>query len=137
MKAERTFWEKATAIHVFCAQGRFRGAERFSRHWHDISRLGDAGYAARAIADSEIAIAVAHHKTMFFPEKDSAGNLIDYPAAVSGALHLVPDGAALELLVDDYRKMVDDGLLLDDAAPFDVLIERCREIQEQANTALG
>ena len=25
MRAERTFWEKATAIHVFCAQGEFRG----------------------------------------------------------------------------------------------------------------
>jgi len=23
MRAERTFWEKATAIHVFCAQGEF------------------------------------------------------------------------------------------------------------------
>ncbi|TWI23751.1 nucleotidyltransferase AbiEii toxin of type IV toxin-antitoxin system [Mesorhizobium tianshanense] len=136
MKAERTFWEKATAIHVFCAQGRFRGAERFARHWHDISRLGEAGYAARAIADTEIAMAVARHKTTFFPEKDSAGDLIDYQAAVSGALSLVPDGSALELLVEDYRKMVDDGLLLDDAEPFDVLIERCRQIQEQANAKL-
>lgn len=26
MRAERTFWEKATAIHVFCAQGVFRGS---------------------------------------------------------------------------------------------------------------
>jgi Nucleotidyl transferase AbiEii toxin, Type IV TA system len=25
MRPERTFWEKATAIHVFCAQGAFRG----------------------------------------------------------------------------------------------------------------
>ena len=25
MRPERTFWEKATAIHVFCAQGSFRG----------------------------------------------------------------------------------------------------------------
>jgi len=36
MRAERTFWEKATAIHVFCAQGEFRGGDRFARHWHDI-----------------------------------------------------------------------------------------------------
>jgi Nucleotidyl transferase AbiEii toxin, Type IV TA system len=32
MMIERTFWEKATAIHVFCAQGRLRGAERVARH---------------------------------------------------------------------------------------------------------
>ncbi|MBY3143265.1 nucleotidyl transferase AbiEii/AbiGii toxin family protein [Rhizobium laguerreae] len=42
MHAERTFWEKATAIHVFCLQERLRG-ERFSRHWHDIVRLDDIG----------------------------------------------------------------------------------------------
>lgn len=31
MHAERTFWEKATAIHVFCLQERLRG-DRFARH---------------------------------------------------------------------------------------------------------
>jgi len=31
MNAERTFREKATAIHVFCKQGKLRG-ERFARH---------------------------------------------------------------------------------------------------------
>lgn len=44
MRAERTFWEKATAIHVFCAQGEFRGGDRFARHWHDLSRLHHAGF---------------------------------------------------------------------------------------------
>src|SRR5262249_54754858 len=43
MSPERTFWEKATAIHVFCAQGQFRGAEHFARHWHDVTRLDRAG----------------------------------------------------------------------------------------------
>jgi len=33
MRAERTFWEEATAIHVFCAQGAFRGGDRFARYW--------------------------------------------------------------------------------------------------------
>ncbi|EJT00827.1 nucleotidyl transferase AbiEii/AbiGii toxin family protein, partial [Rhizobium sp. CCGE 510] len=50
MHAERTFWEKVTAIHVFCLQERLRG-ERFSRHWHDVVRLDDAGIAASAMAD--------------------------------------------------------------------------------------
>lgn len=133
MRAERTFWEKATAIHVFCAQGRFRGAERFARHWHDVARLGESGHAARAIADADIARAVARHKAAFFPEKAIGGDVIDYEAAVSGGLQLVPDGAALALLADDYRRMVEDGLLLDDAETFERLIEKCRMIEEQAN----
>lgn len=43
MRPERTFWEKATAIHAFCAQGSFRGGARFARHWHDVTRLDTAG----------------------------------------------------------------------------------------------
>ena len=27
MKAERTFWEKATAMHVYCLRGEFRGGD--------------------------------------------------------------------------------------------------------------
>ncbi|EJL24469.1 hypothetical protein (DUF1814) [Caulobacter sp. AP07] len=133
MLAERTFWEKSTAIHVFCAQGRFRGADRFARHWHDVVRLDDAGYAEKAIADRALAGAVATHKTMFFAEKNADGEPIDYQGAVSGGLRLVPDGPALELLAADYGRMLDDGLLEDEAERFDALIARCRQIQQAAN----
>lgn len=133
MLAERTFWEKATAIHVFCAQGRFRGAERFARHWHDVVRLDDAGYAAKAIADRELADAVAAHKSMFFAEKSVDGEPIDYRRAVSGHLQLAPDEPALALLAADYARMLEDGLLEDGAESFERLIARCREIEGAAN----
>jgi len=135
MRPERTFWEKATAIHVFCAQGEFRSGARFSRHWHDVTRLDASGIADAAIGDRElaVAVAVARHKAMFFSEKDSHGAQIAYNKAVSGALQLVPAGAALERLGQDYRGMVDDGLLLDEAESFDLLLDRCREIQRKAN----
>lgn len=135
MRIERTFWEKATAIHVFCEQGRFRGADRFARHWHDIARLGETGHAARALVDMDVARAVARHKGIFFAEKDADGQPIDYEAAVAGGLHLVPEGAARELLAEDYRRMVEDGLLLDEAESFDALLQRCGEIERQANTS--
>jgi len=134
MRAERTFWEKATAIHVFCEQGEFRGGDRFARHWHDLVRLDIAGFADRAIADETIAKAVAEHKSMFFVEKNAHGNAIDYYAAVAGGLKLVPNDRALAKLADDYQHMVDDGLFLDDTESFDVLLERCRSIQQRANT---
>ena len=51
MRPERTFWEKATAIHVFCAQGSFRGGDRYARHWHDVTRLDAAGFADSAAKD--------------------------------------------------------------------------------------
>ena len=57
---------------------------------------------------------------MFFPEKDTAGNRIDYEAAVSGGLQLVLSGFAREALADDSE-------------PFEALIERCAGIEARAN----
>jgi len=94
MRPERTFWEKATAIHVFYRGGRFRGAERFSRHWYDIVALDRATFVDAAIRDRELARRVARHKSMFFRETDEHGRSIEYEAAVNGALQLVPDGAS-------------------------------------------
>lgn len=133
MRAERTFWEKATAIHVFCIQGEFRGGDRFARHWHDVTRLDAAGFADAAIADTALAQAVADHKSIFFAEKNRHGEVIDYHAAVSGGLQLVPDEGALARLATDYQHMVEDGLFLDDAEPFEALMTQCRAIQNKAN----
>ena len=132
MLAERTFWEKATAVHVFCRQQRSRG-ERLSRHWHDLVRLDDAGFAERALADRTLALSVARHKAMFFREKDAAGDWIDYEAAVSGDLQLVPEGSFYETLTDDYERMLSDGMLLDDEDRFEDVMERCGDIQARAN----
>ena len=132
MLAERTFWEKATAIHVFCRQERKRG-ERLSRHWYDLARLDDAGVAARALADRVVARSVARHKAMFFREKDAAGNEIDYHGAVGGGLQLIPSGPALDVLADDYGRMLADGMLFDVDEPFERLMEQCSGIEARAN----
>ena len=132
MLAERTFWEKATAVHVFCRQARRRG-ERLSRHWHDLARLDEAGIATTALADRALALSVARHKAMFFAENDARGERIDYEAAVSGELQLVPSGAAHAVLANDYAKMLADGMLLDANEPFDALMERCAAIEAKAN----
>lgn len=134
MHAERTFWEKATAIHVFCLQSRMRG-DRFSRHWHDVARLDDAGIAAAAIEDRALGTAVAKHKTMFFAEKAADATWIDYGAATSGHLQLVPGGDALKALADDYRRMVEDGLLASKPEPFGDLMDRCADIARRANAS--
>ena len=132
MRAERTFWEKATAMHVFCRQERRRG-QRQSRHWHDVVRLDDAGVAARALADRTLTHSVARHKAVFFAEKDTAGNWIDYAAAVRGTLQLVPGGDARTALADDYGKMRADGMLLDDGESFASIIDRCADLETRAN----
>ncbi|UFW90479.1 nucleotidyl transferase AbiEii/AbiGii toxin family protein [Bradyrhizobium barranii] len=131
MLPQRTFWEKATAVHVLCAQG-IKG-DRISRHWHDLVRLDDAGYAQAAFDDKALAKEVADWKSKFFRVKDRDGNVIDYHAAVSGKLQLVPDQDMRAELEADYQKMIDAGLLLDDAEPFAELMTRCETLQKRAN----
>ena len=127
MTAERTFWEKATAAHVYCKQGRLRG-DRFARHWYDLTRLAATGHAEAAMKDHALAEAVAAPKAMFYREKDAGGNPIDYHAAVTDSLKLVPEGEARAALAEDYARMVEDGLLMDEAEPFDELMAACEEI---------
>jgi hypothetical protein len=56
---------------------------------------------------------------------------------VSGGLKLVPEGATLKALEADYKKMADDGILVDDAEEFSKLIERCADLEKRANTTRG
>jgi hypothetical protein len=135
MRPERTFWEKATAIHVFCLGGKLRGDDRISRHWHDVVALDQAGYATTAVADRTLAAKVARHKNAFFREKNAGGAYIDYATAVSGNLRLVPEGDRLTLLAADYEQMVADGLLFSTPPPFSALIDHCQDIQARANAA--
>jgi hypothetical protein len=132
MRAERTFWEKATAIHVYCLQGQL-GGERFARHWYDLVQLDKKGIVDAALKDRDLAKNVAIHKSIFFAEKDANGVPIDYFEAVSGKLQLVPQGEARTVLAADYAKMLEDGLLPDGAETFDEILARCSNIQTRAN----
>ena len=134
MSVARTFWEKATAAHVYCAQGRIRG-ERYARHWHGLAAIARSDYFAAAIADRTVAASVAQHKSFFFVEKDSAGAVINYPPAAHGQLNIVPAGEARAALADDYARMRADQVMLGDAPDFDALMRACSELETQANKA--
>lgn len=136
MRAERTFWEKATLAHVYCLEGKLRGATGFARHWHDLVRLDEAGFAAAAMADRDLASAVADHKAKFFPAKDAHAAPVDYHAAVNGQLQLVPQGEARELLRADCEAMIEAGYLESDAEPFDALMVLCVDLQDRINATV-
>ena len=132
MVAERTFWEKATAAHVYSLQGRLRG-ERYSRHWYDLAAMAKTGHAAQAAGDHQLARAVAEHKSVFFAEKDANGSKVNYHKAVTGGLQLVPAGAALAALESDYTAMLEDGLLALHQPSFAEIMEKCLAIQNEVN----
>ena len=137
MRVERTFWEKATAVHVYCQGGRLAGS-RFSRHWYDLCHLDSAGHAASALTMRDVADRVARHKGWFFPAKDAGGVVIEYASAVGGQMRLIPpSGRLLDELADDYRKMLEDGLLLDDSVPFEKILEQSKSLEDRVNKAMA
>ncbi|MBF2755971.1 MAG: nucleotidyl transferase AbiEii/AbiGii toxin family protein [Gammaproteobacteria bacterium AqS3] len=131
----RTFWEKATAIHVFCFQQRLRG-ERFARHWYDLARLDDVGIADAALRDRALLDSVVRNKTMFFRMRAADGEYIDYGDVLDGKLQLVPTGDARLNLEADYIRMIQNNLMLEEAETFDALLDRCAEIERCINQAM-
>ena len=134
MSIARTFWEKATAAHVFCAQGRIRG-ERYARHWHDLAAIARSPHFAAVMADRAVANAVASHKSCFFIEKDTDGQVIDYAAATTSHLKIAPEGEARAALAKDYAAMLADEVMVGDALPFDELMNACSELETKLNRA--
>ncbi len=96
-----------------------------------------AGFADSEGKDRVLAHAAADHKSNFFAESMPDGAPIDYRAAVTGALHLAPSGGARKALVEDYQDMVEDGLLLDHAEPFYILLQRCQALALKENAAVA
>lgn len=77
----------------------------------------------------------ARHKSCFFVEKDAEGNVIDYTAATSGYLNIIPEGEARAELARDYAAMLDDDLV-HDGLPFDTLLDVCAELLFEVNRAV-
>lgn len=134
MDAERTFWEKATAVHVFCRQNRLKAA-RLARHWFDLVALADVGVADHAIANRELGREVALHKKWFFRELDASGQVIDYVGAVGGEILLVPSSVMRASLAEDYQRMVDAQMFRTTPPLFGELMERCGDLAKRLNQA--
>lgn len=135
MSVARTFWEKATAIHVFCEQGRMR-SERYARHWHDLVAIARSSHFAAVLADRQLATDVARHKSLFFIEKGADGQVVDYTAATSGQLKIVPDGDAKVALEKDYAAMLADEVMVGNALAFDDLLKICANLEHTINQAI-
>lgn len=128
MHVARTFWEKATAAHVYCAQARLKG-ERFARHWHDLATIARSSHFDGVATNREVAERVADHKQWFFRERSQTMEWIDYRTAVQGNLRLVPEGDARAQLEEDYGRMLEGGMFDSEPMAFDALMETCAALE--------
>ncbi|MCA0943210.1 nucleotidyl transferase AbiEii/AbiGii toxin family protein [Salipiger pacificus] len=128
MTAERTFWEKATAAHVYCKQGRLRG-ERFARHWYDLVRLAEAGYANTAIRDRHSCECGCLTKGDVFSRKGPRRPIYRLPCRYLRKAQYRPPRRGARRTCGGLFPKVDDGLLIESATPFDDLMKACSALE--------
>lgn len=125
----RTFWEKATLIHVACQRGEFRGsAERLSRHWYDLAVLADLAHGQAALVNRDLLVDVVKHKKVFYNT-----GYANYDACLAGQLRLLPDEVMLAALRVDFQRMVDAGMFIGDPPSFDAIVGRLRVLEATIN----
>jgi hypothetical protein len=129
LKAERTFWEKATILHYWHHAPPDKSfPDRQSRHYYDLVKLHRSDIGERALADLPLLEAVARHKQVFF-----FVGWARYDEAKPGSLRLLPATHRLAALRTDYARM--EQMLFPGAThpSFDELLQSLGEIESAIN----
>jgi Nucleotidyl transferase AbiEii toxin, Type IV TA system len=129
LSPSRTFWEKATLIHVACNRSDPKlDADRQSRHWHDLAVLSDQKIGKASVADHKLLEDVVKHKNVFF-----RAAYTNYEACLSGGLRLIPETPLLQTLTADYENMITDGMFDGEPPTFDWIIARLGKLAKEIN----
>jgi hypothetical protein len=129
IRAERTFWEKATILH--------RNANwpmdkpplmRFSRHYYDLYRLGGSSIRSSALEEIALLSEVGRFKAKFY-----RCPWAEYEKATPGTLKLMPAEHGMKSLREDYANMKE--MIFGDRPEFDVMLEAIKDLQDEINAA--
>ena len=124
---ERTFWEKATILHMLYHRDAAKPlADRMSRHYYDMAQLIGHETKARAIERLDLLEQVAHHKSVFFKAPRA-----NYGDAKPGALRLMPNEDLTAALRRDYAGMQE--MIIGDAPDFDDILVEIAAFEAEIN----
>jgi hypothetical protein len=129
IKAERTFWEKATILHAEAFRPEAKPLpRRYSRHYYDLVMM-EANQAVRdaAFADLNLLHTVAEFKAKFYP-----ASWANYHLATPGTFKLLPAEWNLRPLANDYKQM--EIMFYGEVPAFDDLMESLRGLEHSINT---
>lgn len=126
---ERTFWEKATILHMLFHQDTSKPlADRMSRHYYDMAQLTRHDAKTRALANLDLLSEVGHHKSVFFKAAWAR-----YEDAKPGSLRLVPSAELESALRQDYAGMSE--MIMGDAPCFDDVMSAIAALETEINAA--
>ena len=127
LAAERTFWEKATILHMIYNYPTEKNVpSRMSRHYYDIYAMADSPIYKRALESISLLKTVAEHKALFFK-----ANWAHYEEATPAGLRLLPREDQMSALKNDYRQM--QQMFFEEPPTFDQIIEKLRGIEKEIN----
>jgi len=127
LAAERTFWEKATILHMIYHYPSEKNVPlRMSRHYYDIYAMAGSPIYKRALENISLLKSVADHKTLFFK-----ANWAYYDTAKPGSLRFLPRDDQLSQLKNDYRQM--QQMFFEEPPSFEQIIEKLRGIEKEIN----
>lgn len=127
IRAERTFWEKATILHH--EANRPEGNQqppRYSRHYYDLAMMAASSVKEAALADLALLEDVAVFKQRFYPR-----GWAHYDLAKPGTLKLMPSGHVLSTLEKDYAQM--RNMIFGHYPVFDEIMETLRTLEREIN----
>jgi hypothetical protein len=127
LKAERTFWEKATILHQEANRSEDRLLPlRYSRHYYDLAMLAQSRFRDSALHDYDLLDTVTQHKKLFF-----RCGWAKYDEARPGTLRLLPPDFRLPELKKDYDKM--QIMMFDKSPSFQEIMDILLELESTIN----
>ena len=125
LAAERTFWEKATILHMmYHYPAGKKMLSRMSRHYYDVYEMSQSPIFEQALNQIELLKQVADHKNLFFKSPWAK-----YNEARPGTLQLVPKPNQISVLRNDYRQM--QTMFFDQPPLFDHVLKRIQDVEER------
>lgn len=128
IKAERTFWEKATILHAeaFRPENKPHLA-RYSRHYYDLAMMaGNKEVKSAALGDLELLHSVVIFKSKFYP-----ASWANYDLAKPGSFQLLPPNHNFKGIADDYKQM--QVMLYGEIPTFEHLMETLQCLEDEIN----
>ena len=127
LAAERTFWEKATILHMIYNYPEGKNVPpRMSRHYYDLFAMIDTPIYAKSLEKIELLKHVSEHKSLFFK-----ANWAHYEEVKPGSLQLIPRDEQLGQLKADYRQMQE--MFFENPPLFESILEKLKTVEDKIN----
>lgn len=127
LNAERTFWEKATILHMYANYPESKQApERQSRHYYDFYCLLNSEVFTRAVTDLDLLEKVTMHKSLYFKSAWA-----QYDTAVRGSLKIIPSREILNIMEKDYKAM--NEMLFGEIPTWEVILDALKSFEHNFN----